>query len=89
MSDHFTCLLRWPGWHGVRSDATDLPAIPAGWLGLISVSRTPEEASVIGPWIGEGLDLIGGHFEHNHAWDSYASVIFPDCMDQCHPSFPV
>ena len=55
MPDHSTCLLRWPGRHGVRPDAVDLPAIPTGWLGLISVSRTPEEASVIGPWTGEGL----------------------------------
>ncbi|MBQ72132.1 MAG: amino acid-binding protein [Planctomycetaceae bacterium] len=55
MPDHSTCLLRWSGLHGVRSDAVDLPGIPTGWLGLISVSRTPEEASVIGPWTGEGL----------------------------------
>ena len=55
MPDHSTCLLRWSGLHGVRSGAVDLPGIPTGWLGLISVSRTPEEASVIGPWTGEGL----------------------------------
>ena len=55
MAEHFTRLLRWSGSHGVRSDATDLPAVPPDWHGLVSVSRTPEETSVIGPWIGEGL----------------------------------
>lgn len=47
-------LVRWESLHGVRPGSTvDDP--PAGWSGLVSISRTPEESSVIGPWQGRGL----------------------------------
>ena len=55
MSEPDSHLLRWSGLHGVRSDVEDRPEVPEGWQGLISISRTPEESSVIGPWTGEGL----------------------------------
>lgn len=55
MSEPSAQLLRWSGRHGVSSEATDFPETPPGWQGLISLSRTPEEASVIGPWTGVGL----------------------------------
>jgi hypothetical protein len=48
-------LRRWTGLHGVVRGAIGEPDIPAGWLGLASVTRTPEETSVIGPWTGHGL----------------------------------
>ena len=55
MPDHSRSLRRWSGLHGVRSGEVDLPITPAGWQGLVSWSRTPEELSVIGPWNGKGL----------------------------------
>ena len=55
MPEHANRLRRWSGLHGVRSDSTELPVPAAGWRGLVSVSRTPEEMSVIGPWTGKGL----------------------------------
>lgn len=55
MTDHSRRLFRWSGLHGVRSDVLESPEAPADWHGLISVSRTPEESSVIGPWTGDGL----------------------------------
>ncbi|MFM1833173.1 MAG: hypothetical protein RLZZ461_1489 [Planctomycetota bacterium] len=48
-------LRRWTGLHGVVRGVCGEPDIPAGWLGLVSVTRTPEEISVIGPWTGRGL----------------------------------
>ena len=48
-------LRRWTGLNGVVRGASGEPDIPAGWLGLASVTRTPEETSVIGPWTGRGL----------------------------------
>jgi hypothetical protein len=48
-------LRRWPGLHGVLPGSSAPPEIPAGWLGLVSLTRTPEESSLIGPWTGGGL----------------------------------
>jgi hypothetical protein len=48
-------LRRWSGLHGVLPGSSVLPKIPAGWLGLVSQTRTPEESSVIGPWTGGGF----------------------------------
>jgi hypothetical protein len=45
----------WTGLHGVERGASAEPDIPSGWLGLVSVTRTPEEISAIGPWTGRGL----------------------------------
>ncbi|MCP4834587.1 MAG: ACT domain-containing protein [Phycisphaera sp.] len=55
MSDPGLKLRRWSGLHGVRSDSSRFPEPSPDWKGLVSVSRTPEETSWIGPWTGEGM----------------------------------
>ncbi len=60
MNEDFKGLRRWTGLHGVEPDSVHLPDVPPGWQGLVAVTRTPEESSVIGPWRGTGLGPYRG-----------------------------
>lgn len=71
----FLGLRRWPSLHGVRSGVEPPGTLPEGWQGLVSISRTPEECSVIGPWTGSDGAELGPY----RAW-SIPGPLAPDLV---------